>query len=509
VLLLKERERGGDGGVESSEALIREARGRARRCRLRWGALVALALVVAAVADLSLRGATGSGVISETASRPFVNVRAFANHGELAFVSRGKLWLLDGPRGSLRRLPLPAGLSAETPRFSHDGRWLAYAVTRGVGVSAAPVGLWVARADGTGAHRVEGPDIDQFVGWSPTSDLLALTTQREEQFPPYPTVAHLELVSANGSHRALVDLRPTRAHPDSIEDAVWSPDGRSIAVSTNDPYLAGGGTLIDSYPLDGRAPTTWFRIATRQRLANACTGCGGQGVLGDLAVWSARYGILFWVFSSGMTHNNDATPLEVLSRPGSAPSVLAQTLSDGVTDALATGARGTLAVVSAGNGGRELAQGKTVEHCNPTTLSCTPVPGATAWAGRSASGVSLDPAWSPSGSLLAYVRAPVLLTSRASSAAWFASHALYVWNAQTKSTRRIGAISGAQVPLWSHDGKELLYVGNDGLWLVSAAGGKPVEIAYPLFRVTGLYTSGTDDYFDQIPWRGQFSWASP
>jgi dipeptidyl aminopeptidase/acylaminoacyl peptidase len=438
-----------------------------------------------------------------------VNVRAFANHGELAFVSRGKLWLLDGARGSLRRLLLPAGLSAETPRFSHDGRWLAYLVTRGSGLYAARVGLWLARTDGTRAHRVAGRNIAQFVGWSPTSDLLALTTQREEPFPPYPTVAHLELVSANGSHRALVDLRPTRAHPDSIEDAVWSPDGRSIAVSTNDLFLD-GGTLIRSYPIDGGAPTTWFRIATRQRLANACTGCGGQGVLADLAAWSARYGILFWVYSSGMTHNNDATPLEVVPRPGIAPSVLAQTLSDGVTDALATGTRGALAVVSAGDGGRELAQSKTVEHCNPTTLSCTPVPGATAWAGKNGSGVSLDPAWSPSGSLLAYVRAPVVLMFRGSPpATWFADHVLYVWNAQTDSTRRMGAISGAQVPVWSHDGKQLLYVGNDGLWLVSAEGGKPVEIAYPLFRVTGLYTSGTDDYFDQSPWRGQFSWSSP
>ncbi len=437
-----------------------------------------------------------------------MNIRAFAKHGELAFVSRGKLWLLDGPRASLRRLPLPAGLSAETPRFSPDGRWLAYLATRGSGLSAGPVGLWVVRADGTRAHRVAGRDIAQFVGWSPTSDLLALSTQREEPFPPYPTVARLELVSAAGSRRTLVDLRPSRAHPDSIEDAVWSPDGRAIAVSTNDLFLD-GGTRIRSYPIDGGAPTTWFRIATRQRLANACTGCGGQGVIAALAAWPARYGILFWVFSSGMTHNNDATPLEELSRPGNAPSVLAQTLSDGVTDALAAGAGGTLAVVGAGNGGRELAQGKTVEHCNPTTVSCAPVPGATAWAGRSGSGVSLDPAWSPSGSLLAYVRAPVLLTSRASSATWFADHMLYVWNARTNRTRRIGAISGAQVPVWSRDGKQLLYVSNDGLWLVPARGGKSLEIAHPLFEPAGLYTSGTDDYFDQIPWRNQFSWSSP
>lgn len=508
MLLLNEEERGPGAEVDSSEALFREARRRARRRRVRWGVAVAVVVVAAAAAYRSLSSAAGGGLVSETSSRPFVNVRAFAKLGELAFVSRGKLWLLDGARGSLRRLPLPAGLSAETPRFSHDGRWLAYLVTRGSGLSAGPVGLWVARADGTQAHRVAGRNIAQFVGWSPASDLLGLTTQREEPFPPYPTVTSLELVSANGSRRTLVDLHPSRAHPDSIEDAVWSPDGRAIAVSTNDLFL-GGGTVIRSYPVDGRAPTTWFRIATRQRLANACTGCGGQGVIADLAAWSARYGILFWVFSSGMTHNNDATPLEVLTRPGSAPSVVAQTLSDGVTDAVATGAQGTLAVVAAGNGGRDLSQDKTVERCNPMTLSCTPVPGATAWAGKTGSGVSLDPAWSPSGSLLAYVRAPVVVAYRGSPAPWFADHTLYVWNAQTNSTRRLGGLTGAQVPVWSRDGKQLLYVGNDALWLVPASGGRPVEIAYPLFEPKGLYATGTDDYYNQIPWTGQFSWSSP
>lgn len=507
MLRLDERERGPGGGVESSEALIREARARTRRRRLRGGIVAVVAVAVVAAAYVSLR-AGGSGVIGETASRPFVNVRAFASDGELAFVSRGKLWLLDGARGSLQQLPVPVGLSAQMPRFSHDGRWLAYVVTHGSGLYAAPVGLWVARADGSGAHRVEGRDIDQFVGWSPTSDVLALTTQREEPFAPYPTVPRVELVGATGARRTLVDLRPSRAHPNSIENAVWSPDGHSIAVSTNDPYL-NGRTLVNSYPLDGRAPTTWFRIATRQRLADACAGRAGPGAVADLAAWSARYGILFWVFACGMSHNNDATPLYALRKPGTAPSVLAQTLSDGVTDAVASGDRGALAVVAAGNGGRDLAQGKTVEHCNTTTMSCTPLPGASAWARHAGSGVSLDPAWSPGGSLLAYVRAPVGLTSGWSAASWFADHALYVWNAQTNSTRRIGAISGAQVPVWSHDAKRLLYVGNDGLWLVSAAGGKPVEIADPLFGPAGLYTSGTDDYYDQIPWSGQFSWSSP
>jgi hypothetical protein len=65
------------------------------------------------------------------------------------------------------------------------------------------------------------------------------------------------------------------------------------------------------------------------------------------------------------------------------------------------------------------------------------------------------------------------------------------------------------VPTWSPDGKNLLFVRNDGLWLASASGGSPTRIAYPLFRPRGLYSSFAHDYYGQIAWTGQFAWWSP
>lgn len=62
--------------------------------------------------------------------------------------------------------------------------------------------------------------------------------------------------------------------------------------------------------------------------------------------------------------------------------------------------------------------------------------------------------------------------------------------------------------MWSNDGKTLLYVADDGLWLVPADGGhSPTEIVAPLFA-PGAWPS----YYGEVNWIDQFSWnqgASP
>ena len=116
--------------VGDPEALIREARRRTRRRRGRRGVAVVVAVGLAVLAYLV--GSGGGGVaVAESGSRPFVNVSAFAHEGGLAFVSRGVVWVLDGSRGTVRRLPVAAGYTASSPSVSHDGRWLAYLVSRG------------------------------------------------------------------------------------------------------------------------------------------------------------------------------------------------------------------------------------------------------------------------------------------------------------------------------------------------------------------------------------------
>ena len=541
---------------EDPEALIEEARRRTRRRRLRGGG-IAVVLIggIAALAFFAGSGGSG-GIVTETAGRPFVNVRAFSHDGKLAFISRGSLWVLDGAAGSLRRVavttytkgfktvsdlyghttrvPEATPVVPGSPTFSHDGRWLAYLVTPQTG-NDSPSQLWIARADGTDARRVGHLTVDQLVGWSPTADGLAVTTETPEPFLYFDAelATKLLLVRPDGASRTLAAVSATRSRPVQIEDAAWSPDGRAVAASLTDGGVRGGGTTVRAYPVSGGRPTTWFSIATRHALPGADCGTPSRScnqVIADLAGWWRGWGIGFWVYADGMSRDNDGASLAVLSAPGAQPRPVATTLSDGVTDAVAAGPGGSLAVVASTTGGRDLGQGKVVESCDTHTHACAPLPGGSTWTGpdrdrctypagapcsapptpgTAGSAVSLDPAWSPTAPLLAYVKAPYTFDP---ALPWYAAHELFLWSARSGSTRMLADVSGPSAPTWSHDGRDLLYVSNDGLWLAPVGSGKPVEIEHPLFpeqQWNTIGTTATISYYGQIPWTGQFSWSSP
>lgn len=507
-----------------AEALIREARRRARRRRARWIAAAAVLVGLGAAVD----GAVGDGArgpthgrVAEKQTHRFVNLRAFKGQGELAFISRDRAWVLDGDREALRRLPVPAGDTPSSPVFSHDGRWLAYLVTRRHD-PYGPSELWLARSDGAAAHPVSDLAVNQFVGWSPRADLLAAATG-ESRHVPYGLPTTLQLITPRRHARALFTSTPPRG---AIWSTAWSPDGQSLAVSTNSRT----GTQILAVPVAADAhPRAWLSIGNSQRLTGAL-GCGPHCVadeaIADLAGWWPRWGIAFWLYTSGMTHNSDSTPLAVIRQPGAQPRLVARTLSDGTTDAVSAGVHGELAVVaSSASAGREYAAGKTVQDCSPVTGSCRSLPRASTWRGAPlqcrpcfgspargpGSAVSLDPAWSPDGRVLAYVKAPAYRGAGNPSLAWFQAHQLDVWNAHTNTTRRIGAITGSALPTWSRDGRRLLYVSDDGLWLADAATGKTVEIEQPLYRKSIWKHVQTTNlaFYGQIPWSEQFSWHSP
>jgi hypothetical protein len=513
---------------DGPEALIPEARRRSRRRRARWTAAVAVLVGIGAAAYAFVGGGP-AGVFAETATHPYANVRALEGRGEVAFISRGQVWSLDGTRETLRRLPVPAGYSPSSPVLSHDGRWLAYLVTR----DRHPYGpseLWIAHGDGTGAHRARGLTVNRFVGWSPSADLVAVGTGESTRAPVGSPTA-LAVVSPDGRARVLFTSSTPTPTPvrGAIWSLAWSPDGRSLAVSTYSPDRDAGTQILSVPAAGGARPTVWFSIRNSQRLMGALS-CGSRCVAHDaiaqLAGWWAKWGIAFWAFTSGMTHNSDSTPLSVIPRPGARPRVVADTLSDGTTDAVDAGPGGELALVaSSAPAGREYAIGKTVERCSPGTFTCAPLPGASTWAGRPlhckrcfgapatgpGSAVSLDPDWSPNGTLLAYVKAPAYRAAAGPSLAWFQAHQLDVWNSQTGATRRIGATSGSSLPTWSRDGTSLLYVSDDGLWLADTTTGRTVEIEHPLYRETTWKHVATTNlaFYGQIPWSKQFSWHTP
>ena len=92
---------------------------------------------------------------------------------------------------------------------------------------------------------------------------------------------------------------------------------------------------------------------------------------------------------------------------------------------------------------------------------------------------------------------------------WYAAHELYVWNRASGATRRIAEVDGVSGPAWSRNGRRLLYVSGDGLWLAPLAA--PDGDRVPAVRAEAWRSVGSNDlsYFGQIDWAGQFSWWSP
>src|SRR5262249_3217413 len=94
----------------------------------------------------------------------------------------------------------------------------------------------------------------------------------------------------------------------------------------------------------------------------------------------------------------------------------------------------------------------TLELCSPATGACAPV--------RAPGGeLTLDPAWSPDGRLLAFAEAPA---SAAASffqpvvARWYAMHTLWILRSPGGAARRVPGSSGATAPVWSANANSLV-----------------------------------------------------
>jgi WD40 repeat protein len=471
------------------DALIEEAR---RRQRLRRRRRAAALLVLAATAAVSVAVVGGGGQrlgdVVRVPGGPIVNVAAFAGHGRLAFISGRTVWVLDGDRRSLRRIATPAGLYPSQPSFSRDGRWLAFVRTTTtpwyVPGSGAQVGqLWLARGDGTAARPVTGLANARLVGWSPTSDILAVIAGPISQRVPFESPTTVRLVSADGHDRVRVKARGVRS-------AAWSPSGRALAVVTEDGHQH---MTLAAYPTDGARRTVWGRFGPHTQLN------GMTQIVVDVAGWWQALGIGVWVYGDGMVHDNDETPLDLIGAARAEPRYLASTLSDGTTRVLAAG-RGRLALVAdvshGVNGGRVVWDAKQLHVC--TSVGCRAVK-------TDRGDVTLDPAWSPNGRLLAYVRAPDRTSGPWTQGVvrrWYRNHELRILDVRTGAIRVIAAARGATVPVWSPDGRSVLFVGEDGIWLMPRLGGKAVEIAWPLFA------GPWPNYYGQMAWPAQFAWWS-
>jgi Tol biopolymer transport system component len=420
-----------------------------------------------------------------------VGTAAFAGHGRLAFVSSGRLYVLDGsaPRGpaSLHAVAAPAGATA--PAWSPDGRWLAFIVAppSPYPVVSTPSGtLWLAGADGTGARPVlanAGP-----FAWSPATDVLAATVTN-------PVTGRTEVC----------DFRPgttPRLLPGVEGRAVWSPDGRLLAFTAIQyrPQTGFAGSELETVLAAGGTPVVRARSA--------------QDALLMAGWWPDGRGLLAWADPQSSA-SIAADGLAVLSYPlsGARPVTLGTTLP---RPPFVVPATPWNEVAMAAGGDRVLwDDSKTITLCGETG-GCTGFPAGTPGP------VNLDPAWAGLGVTLAFVHGSASAPSppgfgQAAIAAWYKTRRLWVYTLTGGNPHLIsGAGTGIAAPTWSADGRFILYVRDNGLWLINPFAGHsnpspglPSQTGGPALRIVSKLFAGTwPNYYGYIDWQDQFAWHS-
>ena len=169
-----------------------------------------------------------------------------ASASTVAFVARGELWVAPLAGGAATRLTDDPG-AVSYPRFSLDGRWIAFTARR-----AGSFDVYVMPASGGAARRLtfdaspSGSD-NRVVAWTPDSRRIVFLSSR---LSPSPKIVRAFSVPVAGGLRQALPL-------DHSGLMSFAPDGRSVAfnrIYRNDalPKRYVGGQAQDIYTYDFR-----------------------------------------------------------------------------------------------------------------------------------------------------------------------------------------------------------------------------------------------------------------
>lgn len=399
-----------------------------------------------------------------------VDVKAFRAHGQLAFVWNARLDVLDGNRGMVHQLTHSGQVLAVA--WSPDRRWLAY--IQAASTYASTQQLYVTHADGGQLHAIGGlPASVQAFVWSPVADVLAVIPG-----PAAGPAGGLWLATPTGGARE-VAVAATSVR--------WSPDGKNLAYSLTLPFHDPQTRSDALYTMPvGGVPARRF-VATGSGITVA--GWGPDGV-----------SLLYWVdpqHSSSLAA--DGSQLFVLPlRTGSLPSQLATMLA--YPDWLSWAPMDRRVALVRGDG-RESWRHKTIVLCDSSVGPCralAPRPGM----------VEIDPSWSPRGDRIAFVMARDVGAAAAGmpgplTGSWTQTRTLWIAHPDGTGLYHVRAAGhGVYAPQWSRDGRYLLYVRDNAVWLIDAAGRTAVRVVSPLIPST----AAPADYYGHIAWSSVLAW---
>src|SRR4029077_18239881 len=141
---------------------------------------------------------------------------------QLAFAYAQNIWIVPRAGGDARRLTSFQG-QASNPRFSPDGKWIAFS-----GEYAGNLDVYVVSADGGEPRRLTWhPSADLVQGWTPDGKSILFSSTRATWTPS--GAPRFWTVPAEGGIEAPMSL--PRAYQGKI-----SPDGSHIAYRMNNSW---------------------------------------------------------------------------------------------------------------------------------------------------------------------------------------------------------------------------------------------------------------------------------
>lgn len=379
--------------------------------------------------------------------------------GKVAYLAGGDVWVVDLDTDRQTRLTRDGRNSQ--PRWSADGRWIAYQKGEQ---------LWVVEVSSGKAALVSERPVKEFA-WSPVENQLAYLSTAEGLVIWQTDRQDTQILVAS---EAGITLR----------HIVWEATGKWLAYETEQQEWR-----LHRVSLDGES----FTVYTTDDPAHSPF----------LAGWSTdAQWLLAWVGPASVLVRDDGLPLCLIPATGGAPRCLGQKMLLH-SDWLSWSPDGQLAFIA--GGGRETWVNKGLALMDPASS-------AIHWLVDHTEQSPIQPAFSPDGKRLAYSAGPPTPAEAAYARRDIALAQRRIWVMEVSSGQRRRLTNEDrfrdECPSWSSDGSYILFarLGEEGasLWLMGSDGSNLRQVVSELTpkpEPTGEY--------GYVNWQVLWDWWQP